>query len=102
MNSELTIKAKDAEKRIGGHIRETPLEMSYSLSQMGECHVYLKMENWQITGSFKLRGAANMILSLSEAEKEKGVTATSSGNQGVAALSIASFIKAHKNMIIKM
>ena len=37
-----------------------------------------------------------MILSLSEAEKEKGVIATSSGNQGAAALSIASFIKAHK------
>jgi threonine dehydratase len=63
---------------------------------MGKYHVYLKMENWQITGSFQLRGATNMILSLSEAEKEKGVIATSSGNQGAPALSIASFIKAHK------
>lgn len=77
-------KAEDAEKRIRGYIRVTPVELSYSLSQVGNCHVYLKLENYQITGSFKIRGAANMLLSLSGEEKEKGVIAASSGNHGAA------------------
>jgi threonine dehydratase len=74
----------DAEERIRSHIRETPVEYSPYLSRLGNCSVYLKLENIQLTGSFKLRGAANKILSLTKEEKEKGVITASTGNHGVA------------------
>ena len=76
--------ALEAEIRIRRFIRETPVEYSPYLSQMGSCHVYLKLENIQLTGSFKLRGAANKLLSLSQEEKEKGVVTASTGNHGSA------------------
>ncbi len=74
----------DAEERIRSHIRETPVEYSPYLSRLGNCDVYLKLENIQLTGSFKLRGAANKILSLSKEEKKKGVITASTGNHGLA------------------
>lgn len=73
-----------AEKRIRTHIRETPVEYSPFLSQLGDCEVYLKLENIQLTGSFKLRGALNKLLSLDQAQKEKGIITASSGNHGMA------------------
>lgn len=73
-----------AEQRIRQHIRETPAEYSLYLSQRGGCSVYLKCENLQLTGSFKLRGAVNKILSLNKAEKERGLMTASSGNHGAA------------------
>ena len=54
-----------AEQRIRPHVRETPLERSPYLSQKGGAEVYLKLEHLQHTGSFKLRGATNKLLSLS-------------------------------------
>jgi threonine dehydratase len=77
------IKAKDNIKNV---IRETPLVYSPVLSDYGKGSVYLKLECHQKTGSFKLRGAANKMKSLSTEEKEKGVITASAGNhaQGVA------------------
>ena len=74
----------EAEQRIRNYIRETPVEFSPYLSKAGKSQVYLKLENLQITGSFKLRGAANKLLSLNKEEKEKGVVTASSGNHGAA------------------
>ncbi len=74
----------DAESRIREHVRETPLEFSSYLSKMANCKVYLKCENLQITGSFKLRGAMNKLLSLTQSEKGLGVVTASSGNHGAA------------------
>ncbi len=74
----------EAEERIRKHIRETPLEYSPYLSQLGKSNVFLKLENIQITGSFKLRGATNKVLSLSDEEISRGLIAASSGNQGAA------------------
>jgi threonine dehydratase len=76
--------ALEAEKRIRTHIRETPVEYSPPLSQSGNCHVYLKLENLQLSGSFKLRGCMNKLLSLNKKEKEKGVITASTGNHGAA------------------
>ncbi len=73
-----------AEERIREHIRQTPAEHSPFLSQLGSCDVYLKCENLQLTGSFKLRGALNKILSLGEEEKKRGLMTASSGNHGAA------------------
>jgi threonine dehydratase len=67
---------EQAEKRIAGHIRETPLTLD---SKRG---LYLKWENQQVTGSFKPRGAFNKVLSLEEWERKQGLVAASAGNHG--------------------
>ena len=78
-----------AEKTIRPFVRETPLEYSYPLSAGAGCEVYLKMENQQVTGSFKARGAMNKILSLRD-DGRKIITA-STGNHG---LGVAHALKA--------
>ena len=61
----------EAEIRIRSYIRETPLVPSPSLSHQTECRVYLKLENWQITRSFKLRGAFSKILATEDEARKK-------------------------------
>jgi threonine dehydratase len=81
-----------AEKRIRKHIHTTPLEYSGYLSSLCNAEVYLKLENYQPTGSFKIRGALNKVLSLTKKQRERGVITASTGNHalGVAhALQIA-------------
>ncbi len=75
-------KIQDAHKRILPFINYTPLIYSQFLSK--NFKVKLKLENFQITGSFKIRGAINKLLTLSNSEKEKGVIAVSTGNHGKA------------------
>jgi len=76
----------DAEKILRGVVKKTPVEHSRMFSEMSGNDVYLKLENLQTTGSFKLRGAYNRIYHLTDEEKERGVVASSAGNhsQGVA------------------
>ena len=71
---------KDAHKNITPYVNYTPLLYSNYLSK--NSNVYLKLESLQITGSFKLRGAINKLLSLNNAQKKKGVIAVSTGNHG--------------------
>lgn len=73
-----------AERRVRPHLRETPLERSFPLSRQAGAEVYLKLENFQHTGSFKARGAMNKILALEGSCKSKGVVAASTGNHGAA------------------
>ena len=75
-----------AAERIAGKVRHTPILRGDKLDSLLGAEVYFKPENLQITGSFKIRGATNKILSLSEEDREKGIIASSSGNhaQGVA------------------
>lgn len=73
-----------AENRIRSYIRETALDFSLPLSKITNTNVYLKCENLQYTGAFKIRGAFNKLLSLSPSEKQKGVVTASSGNHGAA------------------
>jgi len=79
-------KIYEAEIRIKDIVVETPLAYAPYLSELSSCEVYLKKENLQITGAFKIRGAYNKIASLSDSERQCGVTAASAGNhaQGVA------------------
>ncbi len=74
-------KIKKAEDNIRSYIRETPLEYSYPLSKTSGCQVYLKLENIQITGSFKARGSLNKVLSLTDDSRE--VITASTGNHGL-------------------
>ena len=73
-----------AEKVIRPYVRETYLEYSPFYSRMTGANVYFKLENLQYTGSFKLRGAMNKLLSLTDEEKGRGVVTASTGNHGAA------------------
>ncbi|ELZ72801.1 threonine ammonia-lyase [Haloferax sp. Atlit-10N] len=75
-----------ARERVEAVARWTPLEYSHTFSEMTGAEVYLKLENSQRTGSFKIRGATNRITTLSDEEKDAGVVTASAGNhaQGVA------------------
>jgi threonine dehydratase len=76
----------EAHERIKGTVVETPFAFAPRLSEECGCEVYLKKENLQVTGAFKIRGAYNKIASLTENERQCGVIAASAGNhaQGVA------------------
>lgn len=85
MNKEiLPAHAVLAANRIKSYVRETPLDYSPYFSELTGANVYLKLENLQYTGSFKLRGAFNKLLTLSEEERASGGVAASSGNHGAA------------------
>ncbi len=75
-----------ARERVTDVARHTPLEYSPGFSERTGAEVHLKLENFQRTGAFKIRGALNRIKTLSEAEREAGVVTASAGNhaQGVA------------------
>src|ERR1700752_1242034 len=77
---------KKAAKNLEGVAMHTPLQFNYQLSEEFGCNVYLKREDLQVVRSYKLRGAYNKMISLSEIEKQKGVVCASAGNhaQGVA------------------
>ncbi len=86
-----------ARQRIGKLVQVTPVNASRSFSERLGSEVYLKLENQQTTGSFKVRGSLNKILSLSQAELDQGVVASSAGNhaQGVAFAATSRGAKAH-------
>ncbi len=75
-------------RRIQPHIVETPLQESRWLSELSGGRVFLKLDHQQITGSFKLRGAANKLLALTAAQQKAGVVTASNGNYafGIAAM----------------
>jgi len=76
----------EAKKNISNVAQVTPLTKAPILSEIFHSEIYLKKENLQLTGSFKLRGAFNRVASLSQEQREKGVVAASAGNhaQGLA------------------
>lgn len=76
----------NARKNLRGVIKNTDLVFAESLSEKLGAEVYLKLENLQKSGSFKIRGAYNKMLNLTPTEREKGVVCSSAGNhaQGVA------------------
>ncbi len=74
----------EAHERIKPRIHRTPVMTSQSLNKMAGAQLFFKCENLQKTGSFKIRGAANAILSLSDEEAARGVLTHSSGNHGAA------------------
>ena len=73
-----------ARRRIAGRVYTTSLIVSPGLSRRVGGSVFFKLENLQKTGSFKVRGAFNKILSLSEEERRQGVITFSTGNHGKA------------------
>src|SRR6516225_1373912 len=88
---------EQARMRLEGSIRPSPCPHSQALSELTGQQVYLKLENLQITGAFKERGALNKIATLPEDQASRGVIAASAGNhaQGVAYHAARRGIKAH-------
>ena len=80
---ELTLETiRAAHARIAPYIVQTPLLRLPALDDALGCEVYAKAECMQRTGAFKLRGAMNKILALTEDERARGFVAASSGNHG--------------------
>jgi len=75
---------KQARERIHSHIHRTPVVTSATFNEVSGKNVFFKCENLQRAGAFKIRGATNKILSLSDEEKRRGVAAFSSGNHAQA------------------
>ncbi len=75
---------ESADLRIRPYVWETPLAHAPSLSQAWGAEVYLKLENTQVTGSFKARGAMNRLLTTPVSQRALGVLAASTGNHGAA------------------
>ena len=72
-----------AAHRLRGVIERTPLVRSPALSERSGVDIYFKCENQQRTGSFKIRGAYNVLATLSDAARRRGVVASSAGNHGL-------------------
>lgn len=73
-----------AHAAIKPFIHETPVLSSQGLNEIAGCEIYFKCENFQKVGAFKMRGASCAVLSLTEAEKQKGIATHSSGNHAQA------------------
>jgi len=73
-----------AYERIRDGIKKTPITHSHTFSSMCGCDVWFKLENLQMTGSYKERGALNRLLALSEEEKSRGIITASAGNHAQA------------------
>jgi len=82
-----------ARRRISDFVCRSPLKKSFALSEHLDKQVFLKLETAQATGAFKLRGAANKILSLPDDVRRNGVTAASSGNHGCGVAYLAQLLR---------
>jgi threonine dehydratase len=89
-----------AAKRIAPHVKRTRLIRSEGLSRSARGDVFLKLENEQITGSFKLRGALNALGSLSPTQRERGVVASSAGNHGMGVAFAAKTLGIHAKIYV--
>ena len=76
-------KILQTQQMIQPYIRQTPLIRSPYLSQLSGADVWLKLENWQPTGSFKIRGALSKLSRLTEAQRQQGIVAASAGNHAL-------------------
>jgi threonine dehydratase len=91
---------KTAAARIDGVAVNTPFAFAPLLSAMSEAEVFLKKENLQITGAFKLRGAFNKIASLSEEQRRQGVITASAGNHAQGVAFSAKYFDAHAVIVM--
>ena len=81
---------KSAHDRISNYIHNTPVLTCENIDEETKSSIFFKCDNFQKTGSFKIRGATNKILQLSKEQLDNSVITTSSGNHGAAVSSTAS------------
>src|SRR4051794_16649854 len=89
-----------AAERIRALVRRTPVFTSRLLNQIAGCELFFKCENLQRTGSFKIRGAANFLLSMDAAGLARGVVAYSSGNHAQAVALAAAETGSHAVIVM--
>ncbi|GAA0715067.1 threonine ammonia-lyase [Paraclostridium ghonii] len=90
-----------AKSRINDYVKKTPLIRANNLEKMFKgAQIWLKLENMQHTGAFKIRGVANKMLSLSEEELANGVTAASSGNHAQAVAYMAKSLNTKATIVM--
>jgi threonine dehydratase len=90
---------REAHRRIGPYIERTPVLSSPALDELAGARLFIKCENLQRSGSFKIRGASNAVFSLSEAEAARGVVTHSSGNHA-AALALAAQLRGIRAWVV--
>ncbi len=89
----------ETHQRIKPYVHQTPVLTSQSINEILGCELFFKCENFQKVGAFKYRGATNAVLSLSAAQKSRGVATHSSGNHA-AALALAAKLNGVKAHIV--
>jgi threonine dehydratase len=89
-----------ARQRIAACVRRTPLRPSTALSERLKTNVYVKLEMFQKTGSFKVRGAFNKALTLTPEERERGIVAVSGGNHAQAVAYVARALGLHSLVLM--
>jgi threonine dehydratase len=97
----ITLKdVEEAAERIAGRVLRTPMLPSHALSRLTGAEVVLKLDNLQVTGAFKERGAANRLSMLSEDERGRGVIAMSAGNHAQAVARHASLLGINATIVM--
>lgn len=91
---------QEAANRIAPLIHHTPVLTCQSIDRISGAQIFFKCENFQKAGSFKMRGAANAVLSLSEDELDRGVATHSSGNHGQALAKAAQSVGAKAYIVM--
>jgi threonine dehydratase len=91
---------KAAHERIKPFIHRTPVMTSASINEIAGCNIYFKCENLQNVGAFKARGAMNAALSLSDAERAKGLATHSSGNHAQALARAAKLLNTESHIVM--
>src|SRR5258705_13266463 len=100
-NQELTIAdIRHARERIGSTARHTPLERSRWLSGEHGRDVLLKLECFQLTGSFKIRGAMAKLSALTSEERSRGLLTVSAGNHGLAVAHCAAVLGLDATIVV--
>ena len=91
---------RDAAGRIKPLARRTPVMTSRSVDQRSGCQVFLKCENFQPGGAFKIRGASNLVLSIAQEDLQRGIVAFSSGNHAQATALAAKYVGAQATIVM--
>jgi threonine dehydratase len=100
-NFNITTNAVEkAAARIDDFINHTPVEFCRILSRQLGGEIFFKMENWQKTGSFKIRGALNKTLTLDDLEKGRGVITASAGNHGLGVAYASELLKIKARIVL--
>ncbi|MFL2983366.1 MAG: pyridoxal-phosphate dependent enzyme [Candidatus Neomarinimicrobiota bacterium] len=89
-----------ARTRIDSYVHYTPVLTNKSLNKLTEAELYFKCENFQKSGSFKIRGAANAVLQLKADELKRGIVTASSGNHGAALSMIVSKLESEIKVVM--
>jgi len=100
MNMLTAKHVEQAYERIHSHIQKTTILTSKTLNEVSGLEIFMKAENFQKIGSFKIRGALNFLLSMDERERERGVVTGSSGNHGQALALAGKMLKIDVKVVV--